>query len=320
MAIEVRVKSVTWEAPGIHSYELVPLSQAQLPAFSAGSHIDVILPNGMTRQYSLHNSPDERHHYMITVLHVPQGRGGSDALHAKTRPGDIFSISEPRNHFELVEGASRYVLVAGGIGVTPLIAMMARLAQLKSDYVLHYCCRSRETAAFSNTLEALVSTGHVVFHEDGGVPANGLNAAELLDEPQAGTHVYCCGPTGLMTAVRQATGRWAPNTVHFESFAPHAPISSPASDRAEDAEFEVELASTGRVVPVSHDQTILEALRAAGLSIDSSCEAGTCGACKTRYLDGEPDHQDFVLSTAEQQEYLMVCVSRSNSSRIKLDL
>ena len=320
MPIEVRVKSIVWEAPGIHSYELVPLSQTQLPAFSAGAHIDIILPNGMTRQYSLHSSPEERHHYIITILHLPQGRGGSDAIHAKTRPGDILSISEPRNHFALVEGASRYVLVAGGIGVTPLIAMMAKLAQLKSDYVLHYCCRSRETAAFSNVLEAQLATGRVVFHEDGGVPANGLNVAELFDQHQEGTQVYCCGPIGLMSAVRQATSGWPSGAVHFESFSERSTPGSPATDRADDAEFEVELASTGRTLSVSHHQTILEALRAAGLNVDSSCEAGTCGACKTRYLEGEPDHQDFVLSHAEQEEYLMVCVSRSKSTRIKLDL
>jgi ferredoxin-NADP reductase len=320
MPIQVRVKSITWEAPGINSYELVPLSQTQFPAFSAGAHIDVILPSGMTRQYSLHSSPEELHHYVISILHLPQGRGGSDAIHAKTRPGDILSISEPRNHFALVEGASRYVLVAGGIGVTPLIAMVAKLAQLKLDYVLHYCCRSRETAAFSNELEALVASGHVVFHEDGGVPANGLNVAELFDQHQEGVQAYCCGPKGLMSAVRKATGRWPPGAVHFENFSERSTASSPSIDEADAAEFEVELASTGRTLPVLHHQTILESLRAAGIDVDSSCEAGTCGACKTRYLDGEPDHQDFVLSCAEQEEYLMVCVSRSKSTRLKLDL
>jgi ferredoxin-NADP reductase len=320
MPIEVRVKSITWEAPGINSYELVPLSQTQLPAFSAGAHIDVILPNGMTRQYSLHSSPEERHHYMITILHQPEGRGGSDALHTKTRAGNILSISEPRNHFKLVEGAARYVLVAGGIGVTPLIAMVAKLTQLKSDYVLHYCCRSRETAAFSNALEDLVASRHVVFHEDGGVPANGLNVAELFDQHQDGVQVYCCGPTGLMSAVRTATSRWPSGAVHFESFSERSTAGSRSINETDAAEFEVELASTGRTLPVLHHQTILEALRAAGIDVDSSCEAGACGACKTRYLEGEPDHQDFVLSSAEQREYVMVCVSRSKSIRIKLDL
>jgi vanillate O-demethylase ferredoxin subunit len=191
---------------------------------------------------------------------------------------------------------------------------------LKSDYVLHYCCRSRDTAAFSDALEVLVASGHVIFHEDGGVPANGLDVTKLFNQPQEGVRVYCCGPTGLMSAVREATRRWPSDMVHFESFSPRSTITSPPVDGADDVEFEVELASTGAILPVLQHQTILEALRAADISIDSSCEAGTCGACKTRYIGGEPDHQDFVLSSGEQQEYLMVCVSRAKSARLKLDL
>ncbi|MDB5841065.1 MAG: iron-sulfur protein [Herminiimonas sp.] len=317
--MEVRVKSITWEAPGIHTYELVPLRPEPLPPFTAGAHIDVILPGGVARQYSLHNPPRERHRYLVSVLHLPAGRGGSDALHRNTKAGDILAISEPRNHFELIEGAARYVLVAGGIGVTPLIAMVARLAELQADHVLHYCCRSRDSAAFSAALEPLVADGRVVFHEDGGVPGNGLNVMRLFSECAQGTQVYCCGPAGLMSAVRTATSHWPAGTVHFESFSAPA-LSAPPPGVAGEVEFEVELASTGRVIPVPHHQTMLEALRAHGVDLDSSCEAGTCGTCMTRYCEGEPDHQDYILGAEEQQEFLMVCVSRSKSRRIKLDL
>jgi ferredoxin-NADP reductase len=318
MAFDVLVKSITYEAPGIHSFELVPL-HGDLPAFTAGAHIDVFLADGLTRQYSLHNRPGERHRYVIAILRLPAGRGGSEAMH-RLRVGEVLTISAPRNHFEMAERARHTVLVAGGIGITPLLAMSERLEQLESSYVLHYCCRERSKAAFVDRLAGREASGKVRIHCDEGNPARGLDVASLFKEVPDQTQVYCCGPAGLMVAVRSATGHWPPGTVNFESFAaaPSPPVIG--GEESGEIEFEMELASSKRVIGVRRDQSMLEALRAAGMDIDSSCEAGTCGTCRTRYLAGIPDHRDFVLGTEELKEYLMPCISRCKTERIVLDL
>jgi ferredoxin-NADP reductase len=318
MAFDVLVKSITYEAPDIHSLELVPL-HGDLPAFTAGAHIDVCLEEGLTRQYSLHNKPGERHRYVISILRLPAGRGGSLAMH-KICVGQVLSISPPRNHFEMAEHARHYILVAGGIGITPLLAMAERLDQLELSYALHYCCRERSKAAFAGRLAARELSGKVWIHCDEGNPARGLDVARLFETMPDNTQVYCCGPAGLMAAVRGATSHWPPGTVHFESFvSPSAPVLVEAA-RAADVEFEIEIASNGLVIGVPRNQSMLQALRAAGIDINSSCEAGTCGTCKTGYLAGNPDHQDFVLGAEEQKAYLMPCVSRCRSERIVLDL
>jgi ferredoxin-NADP reductase len=317
MQIEVRVRSITWEAPGVHSYELVPLT-GELPGFQAGAHIDVSLPGGLLRQYSLHNAPGEKHRYVISVSRQPQGRGGSRAMHEQVAVGQVLSISAPRNAFALREGAQQYLLVAGGIGITPLLAMVTRLDELGARYVLHYCCRERNSAPFVAALAAREAQGKVRIHADGGVPGQGLQVQELLRECPADTQLYCCGPSGLMEAVREASRHWPAGTVHFESFAPPPVSAAPAADAKFD--FEVHLAKTRRQLNVAHGQTLLQALREAGMEMESSCEAGTCGACKTAYLDGEPDHQDFVLGIDEQAHYLMPCVSRCKSKKLVLDL
>jgi ferredoxin-NADP reductase len=318
MAFDVLIKSITYEAPDIHSFELVPL-HGELPAFTAGAHINVFLADGLTRQYSLHNRPGERHRYVIATLRLPAGRGGSEAMH-RLRVGEVLPISAPRNHFEMAEQARHTVLIAGGIGITPLLAMAERLEQLESSYELHYCCRERNKAAFVNRLATREASGKVWIHCDEGNPARGLDIARLFKAMAEQTQVYCCGPAGLMAAVRSATAHWPPGTVHFESFVSPPPPAMVEAVKAADVEFEIELASSGKLIGVSRDQSMLQALRAAGIDINSSCEAGTCGTCKTRYLAGDPDHQDFVLGTEELKEYLMPCVSRCKSERIVLDL
>jgi vanillate O-demethylase ferredoxin subunit len=238
-------------------------------------------------------------------------------MHA-VRAGDILAVSEPRNHFALVPGAEKYLLIAGGIGITPILAMMDHLRRAGADFVLHYCTRTPELTPFRDELVPMADQGRVCFHHDGGVPGCGLNDGGLQDAVQAGTQVYCCGPNGLMSAVRAATGHWPHGTVHFESFA--APALPAASAAGQAFEFEVEIASTGAVIGVPAHMSMLEALRGHGVDVDSSCEAGTCGTCITRYLSGEPSHRDFVLDEEQQREFVIVCVSRSKSRRLKVDL
>ena len=318
MSIDVRVRRITYRAEGIHSFELVPVGGTTLPLFTAGAHIQVQLPNGMSRPYSLHNLPGEIGRYEIAVQCEPNGRGGSRYLHEHVRPGDVLAVSEPVNHFELDESASRYILIGGGIGVTPLIAMVRRLRQIGADYAFHYCSRTEDLMAFREEAEDLCPGGRLSAHIDGGDPTKGLDCARLLATPEAGTLVYCCGPAGLMSAVRAASARWPAGTVHFESFGPPAAPATMVSEAG--AEFEVELASRGLVVPVRPGESILEALRARGIDPDSSCEAGTCGVCRTRILGGEAEHLDYVLAEDEQADWMMICVSRAKSRRLQLEL
>jgi ferredoxin-NADP reductase len=314
MPMQVRVRKIVWRAEGINSYELVSPDQAPLPPFTAGGHIDVQIPGGFVRQYSLCNDPRERHRYVIGVLREDSGRGGSRAFHERVRAGDILSISGPRNNFPLANGARRHLLIAGGIGSTPLIAMVWQMLGDDAEFEMHYCARSPERAAFRHQLAAPALKGRVSFHYDGGDPRQGLDLAAVLKHYREGTHLYCCGPAGLMGAVQSAAAHWPAGTVHFEYFA------APRAELSVDTEFRIRIASTGAELPVPPDRTILEVLRGNGVQIESSCAAGVCGTCRTRYLEGEPDHRDFVLTADEQAEYVMVCCSRSRSGLLVLDL
>lgn len=316
MTIEVRIKRITYRTEGINSFELVPVGAQDLPPFTAGAHIELHLGNGMRRAYSLHNRPGETHRYEIAVQREPGGRGGSAYIHERLRVGEVITISGPVNAFELVETASHYILIGGGIGITPIIAMATRLREIGASAALHYCGRRSDMLAFLEEALALGPEISADFHIDGGVPANGFDPGRVLAGHVPGTSVYCCGPTGLMNAVRAATHHWPAGSVRFESFAPPPLPQVAPDDRSSD--FEIEVESSGQVIPVRPDQTILEALRARGMQLDSSCEAGTCAVCKTRYLEGQVDHQDFVLTNDEQDSYLMLCVSRAKSRRLKL--
>lgn len=320
MTLDVRVRQITYRTEDILSYELVSLNGSELPAFTAGAHIDLHLANGMTRAYSLHNPPDDNRRYCITVQREKAGRGGSHFVHEQIKVGQALRISPPRNDFPLVEEAEHTIFVAGGIGVTPIIAMASRLYSLGKKFSVHYCGRTMDRLALLDELRVFASPEHIHLHIDGGNPADGLDVTQLLNSPRPGVQVYCCGPTPLLDAVRKATSHWPKGTVHFESFAP-PPIAASleGAKTSGGCEFEVELASSGTVIPVPHDKSILGALRDHGIEVESSCEAGTCGACKTRYLSGEPDHRDYVLADDEQGEFVMLCVSRCKSSRLVLD-
>lgn len=336
----LQIRQIRFEASGILSYELVDPQGAELPPVSAGSHIDVHLPGGITRQYSLCNDPAERHRYVIAVLFEAAGRGGSIAVHGQCHVQDLLSISAPRNHFAIAPDATKHVLLAGGIGITPLKAMAHQLERSGQDYVLHYCAKGQEWAAFREQFAPLVAAGRVVFHFDGGVPGAGLDIAALLDvhaegsHLHEGSHLYYCGPPGFMAACAAAAAHWPAGSVHCEHFKAPASVAD-ASDASVDADaavapaaavaasadgFLVKIASTGQTIAVSQSQSIVDALGDVGIVIPTSCESGLCGTCKTRYLSGNVDHRDVILGDGEQVDQLTLCVSRCNSDMLVLDL
>ena len=317
-SLTVRISRKTPAALDISTFELVDVAGGPLPAFSAGSHIDVHLPNGITRQYSLCNDPAESHRYLLGVLRDPASRGGSQAMHELVKEGDTLQISAPRNHFPLAHEATHSLLLAGGIGVTPILCMAERLAIAGASFEMHYATRSLERTAFYERIQSAAYAPKVHFHFDDGDQAQKLQLAALLQESKPGVHLYVCGPKGFMDAVlstARAQG-WPEAQIHFEYFGAEVVKS------ADDGSFEVKLASSGKIVVVLADQTVVEALSAAGVSVLTSCEQGVCGTCLTRVIEGEPDHRDMYLTPEEQaaNDQFMPCCSRSKSALLVLDL
>ena len=315
-ALTVRLRAITWEAQNICAYELVSTDGVDLPEFTAGSHIDVSLSGGLTRSYSLVNAPGETRRYVIAVNKDPQSRGGSRFLHESARPGDVLQISPPRNTFALLEDVEHTVLIAGGIGITPIWSMAQRLVARGSSFELHYACRSRAHAAFLAPIGQVVSRGASAVklyfdNEAGAVP----DLATVVAQAPAGAYFYCCGPVGMLDAFRQATVTLSPERARTESFAP-APSS------AESGDFDVVLARSGRTLRVLEGMTILETLLSNGISHPYSCTQGICGTCVTRVLDGNPDHRDWVLTDEQKRSgsTMMICCSGSKGERLVLDL
>jgi vanillate O-demethylase ferredoxin subunit len=316
--IRVRVLRKTVEAEGVCSFELAAEDGQPLPAFSAGSHVDVQVADGVTRQYSLCNDSAATHRYLIGVLREPASRGGSTAMHDQVQVGDMIQISAPKNHFALAHEAKSHLLLAGGIGITPLLCMAERLAQTGADFTLHYCTRSAARTAFAARIRASAFADSVAFHHDDGNAAQKLDIAALLAAPQAGKHVYVCGPKGFMDAVlgtARANG-WPEAQLHFEYF------SADVQPRDADEAFDVKLASSGRVVHVPKGTTVLQALADAGVVLPSSCEQGVCGTCITRVIEGVPDHRDMYFTPEEQaaNAEFTPCCSRSKTPLLVLDL
>ena len=315
----VRVARKVQEATDICSLELVCKEGGPLPGFSAGSHVDVHLPGGVVRQYSLCNDPAETHRYLIAVLRDPGSRGGSVAVHDAVNEGDELLISAPKNHFALAHEAQKSLLLAGGIGVTPILCMAERLAVMGSDFEMHYAARSRDRMAFVDRIQGSAYAGKVQLHFDDGPPEQRLDLKALLGTPQPGVHLYVCGPKGFMDAVL-GTARdagWGEAQLHWEFFA-----GGEAAPRENDGSFEVQLASSGRVIAIAPDKTVTQALAEAGVEILVSCEQGVCGTCLTRVLQGTPDHRDVYLTPEEQaaNDQFTPCCSRSKSGRLVLDL
>ena len=315
--LRLRVRALTWEAEGILGIELVPLQRdAVLPAVQAGAHIDVHLKGSLVRSYSLLDEPGECRRYCIAVNKDAKSRGGSRWLHESLRPGDVLEVSAPRNHFALDESAPASVLIAGGIGITPLLAMARRLTALGRPWVLHHAVRSRAHAAFAETLRALAESGHGKVHwhfddEAGGV----LDVAAIVAVLPGGAHVYCCGPQPMLAAFEVATAALPRERVHLEYFAAK---DAPATQGG----FTVKLHQSGRNVPVAPGQTILAALQAAGIEPLYSCGEGVCGTCQVAVLAGTPDHRDLVQSDAEKaaNTHIMICCSGSKTPELELDL
>ena len=326
----LRVRQITYQAEKINSYELTdPEGKGkELPPFTAGAHIDFHFRDGSVRQYSLCNDPAERHRYLISILREEQGRGGSQALHERLHVQRLVSVGHPRNNFPLVGNANRTLLLAGGIGITPFMPMLYELRRTGREFVLHYCTRSPIHTAFSDVLAPLVDEGRAFIHHDGGIPANGLDIKRVLEGCEEGTHLYYCGPPGFMATCRRASEHWPENAVHWEYFtqdaAPKSALSGPeleqAGAHALGLGFQVKVASTGAVHTVPDDKTIAEVLAEHGIAVETSCESGLCATCKVRYLKGEVDHRDLVMSREEQSEFLTVCVSRAKSPMLVLDL
>jgi len=315
--LSLLVRQIRFEAVGVNSYELVDPTGAELPAVMAGTHIDLMLGDGIVRQYSLCNDPAERHRYVIAVLLEGQGKGGSRRLHETLHVQDHVSVSLPRNNFPLADGAGKHLLIGGGIGVTPLKAMAHVLAAKGADFELHYCARSPEHASFRDELTQLGAGGHVAFHYDGGNTADGLDIAALLGGCAAGTHVYYCGPPGFMAACAAATAGWPSGTVHCEHFKAPEPERAAIQDTGTST---VQIASTGLRLEIPASRSMVDVLNDAGLDVETSCVSGLCGSCRVRYLSGEVDHQDFILSEDERAEYLTTCVSRAKGPVLVLDL
>ena len=316
--LQVRVKAITYEATGILGFELVPLPPRQtLPAFTAGAHIDLHLPNGLVRSYSLLNNPSEQHRYQIGVNKDARSRGGSRYLHDELRAGTVLNISAPRNNFPLDDSAPHQVFIAGGIGITPMLGMIERTIALGQAWTLFYSARTREAASFLDRLLSFSekSGGKLVLNFDQEPGGSLLDLAAIVDGLPAGAHVYCCGPLPMLEAFEKATANLAPQRVHREYFAAKEAA-------AKDGGYTVELARSGKSVNVLAGQSILDSLQAIGIEPPYSCREGICGTCEVKVLAGTPDHRDLVLTSAEQaaNDRIMICCSGAKSAKLVLDL
>lgn len=314
--LELQLTAIRLEAQGIHSFEFRDPQGRELPVFSAGAHVDVHLPGGLVRSYSLASDPADRQRWRLGVLREKNGRGGSRAMHEKLRVGENVRIGAPRNAFSMAEGARHTVLLGGGIGITPLKAMAHTLAAMGASFELHYCCRSEQNAAFVNELREIVPAGQLHLHVDNGDPSQGLDIAAMLQSPAEGTHLYYCGPGGFMDACAKASEHWPSGTVHCEHFKAPAPAAAATAAGA----FEVHLARKGVTVQVQPEQTIVRAIELAGLRVPTSCLSGLCGACKVDYLEGEVEHNDYILNDEEKTRCMTLCVSRAKSPRLVIDI
>ncbi len=302
LIMKLRVDDVQASTPDVSVFTLRHPRRAHLPAFTPGTHVDLRLPDGRIRQYSLCGDPADTTAYRIAIKREDAGRGASVWAHGALAPGTTALVSAPRNNFPLASAASRHVLIAGGIGVTPFLAMVQQLRRDGADYVLHYCARSGRAPVLAK-LRAICGERLILHFADD--PSTLRFDPATLGDPDPDTHVYCCGPQRLTDAVRQATAHWPEAQVHFEVF--QATLDE--SFKAEP--FDVTLASTGETLRVPADRSALDVLRAHGLMLPSSCELGVCGACEFGYHGGVVIHRDSVLGVGARQDRVMLCVSRA---------
>ena len=307
MSLNLEVARVVAVTPSIRQIELASADAGALPPFTAGAHIDLTLGNGLERSFSMLNDPAETHRYVIAVLRETDSRGGSVWVHDHLRQGDRLTSSEPINNFPLNEAGETHILIAGGIGITPLKAMAHRLVGRGANFALHYCARDEGRAAYLNELRALLGN-RLRLYLDGGDIARGLDATKLLASRPSAAHVYVCGPAGLIRAVREATRDWPKGTVHYELFRGSEADIAP---RSTDQPFEITLARTGKTLTVPADRSILAVLKANGIKVKTLCTEGVCGTCRVRLLGGKADHRDEVLTDEQREREIQVCVSRA---------
>ncbi|MEZ5649303.1 MAG: PDR/VanB family oxidoreductase [Burkholderiaceae bacterium] len=318
MTIEMRVHALTWQAEGVIGVALQPCAPGvALPAAEPGAHIDLTLPDGSRRSYSLIEPDPAPHSYQIAVGLDRASRGGSRWIHENLRPGACLPVAEPTNQFPLDESAATSVLIAGGIGITPILSMVRRLSAIGRKWELHYACRTRRQAAFVDTLRELAEhTGATLAlhwdQEAGGTP---IAVADVVAVAPADAHLYCCGPTGMLEAFRTACSTRPARNVHFEYFATDV-------EAATQGGFSVVLARRGVALTVAAGQSILDTLEAAGIELPYSCREGICGTCEVRVLAGEPDHRDMVLDETRRaaNDRMMICCSGARSASLTLDI
>ena len=313
--LEVTVTKKNVETPKIISFELESTNGQPLPAYEAGSHIDVMVREGLIRQYSLINHIEPIRGYKIAVLKDAESRGGSVAMHEDIEVGQSLFISEPRNLFPLNPSSQQTLLFAGGIGITPIMSMAIELFKNNQAFELHYYTRSKEDTAFYEQLTTCEFSSNVFFHFD----AEEKSAEKIIGAPDANRHLYTCGPTGFMEYVFQSakTNGWSDSHLHKENFK-----AEPVTDDEEDKPFTLVLSRSGLEIEVEANQTALDAIDEAGIEIDMSCEMGVCGTCVTRVLAGIPHHRDSVLSATEKEknDVFTPCCSRAKTDTLTIDL
>ncbi|MCX5600168.1 PDR/VanB family oxidoreductase [Streptomyces phaeochromogenes] len=287
-----------------------PLGE-ELPAWEPGAHIDVVLGPDLERQYSLCGDPADRHSWRVAVLREPDGRGGSAHVHGQLEAGDKVRVRGPRNHFAL-QPSPRYRFVAGGIGITPILPMLAEAEAAGAEWTLLYGGRTRNSMAFAEELSPYGDKVRVAPQDESGL----LDLAAELGTPQSDTLVYCCGPGPLLDAVEERCAEWPKGSLHVERFQPKV------QETGADTEFEVVLERSGHTLTVPADVSVLDTVRSAGVEVLFSCTEGTCGTCETDVLEGTPDHRDSVLTDEEREagETMLICVSRCRGKRLVLDL
>lgn len=314
--LTVQVRKRQLQGDGVVVLDLIPVGGAKLPAFEAGAHVDIHIAPGLVRQYSLCSDPADSAVYRLGVLRDPASRGGSTGVHDTLVEGAEVQISAPRNLFPLASEARRSILIGGGIGITPMIAMAYALHAKGEDFELHYCGRSRNRSAFLDELQGAGFAERVHTHFDDEAPEQKLDMDRVLGQAEAGVHVYTCGPSGFMDWVigESVKHGYADDHIHREYFQIEVDNSG--------ASFEVVAARSGKTVQVAEGQTILEALADVGIQIEISCEQGICGTCLCDVLEGEPDHRDVYLTEDEKQanDQILVCCSRAKSKKLVLDI
>jgi vanillate O-demethylase ferredoxin subunit len=311
--LRLRLHAIAFETGSIHLFDLRDPDGRALPVFAPGAHVDMTLNGGLVRSYSLIGDPADRDRYLLGVQRDPQSRGGSRYLHDRARVGDLIEVSHPINHFPLTEDAALSVFIAGGIGITPILPMLERLASLNRPFALHYGVRDRKTLPFQARIACHADKVRMAFSRE--PHGRRLDIAAIVDKAPADAALYCCGPRGMLDAFAAATASRGPASVHVEHF-------SPAEPPAVAGGFVVELARAGQTIAVPPGMTILEALNEAGIEPACSCIQGVCGTCETHVLDGVPDHRDAILTAEEraQNRTMMICVSGARTGRLVLDL